>query len=115
MKCIREELSKKTDTVLTELNECFKIVSASLMPSEREIYITDNKVQCRLTVISFLPKEVRCSKAAITIECCKDEKEKKLVKGHKTDLGSGNVASQTNSPKRGVVGSDNDITNLITR
>ncbi|CAB3233344.1 unnamed protein product [Arctia plantaginis] len=114
MKCIREELSKKTDTVLTELNECFKIVSASLVPSERGVYITDNTVQCRLTVISFLPREVRCSKAAISIEHCKDEKEKKLVKGHKTDLASGSVASQTNSPKRGLVGSDNEITNLIT-
>lgn len=114
MKCIREELSKKTETVLTELNECFKIVSAKLVPSERGVYITDNKVHCRLTVVSYLPKDVLCSKAAISIECCKDDKEKKPVKGHKTDLSSGSVSNQTNSPKRGPVETDNENINFIT-
>ncbi|XP_075984527.1 SIDL trafficking protein particle complex subunit 10 [Anticarsia gemmatalis] len=113
MKCIREELSKKAETVLTELNECFKIVSASLVPSERGVYITDNKVQCRLTVVSYLPKDVTCSKAAISIECCA-EKDKKPVKGYKTDLASGSVGSQNNSPRRGPVETDNETTNLIT-
>ncbi|XP_063896992.1 trafficking protein particle complex subunit 10 [Helicoverpa armigera] len=116
MKSIREELSKKPESVLTELNDCFKVVSASLVPSERGVYITDNKVQCRMTVVSYLPKDVACTRAAISIERCKDDKAEKRtpVKSYKTDLSvSGNV-SQNNSPRRGTVEPDNDSTNLIT-
>lgn len=71
MKSIKEHLSTKTETVLSELNECFKVVSASLVPSERGIYITDHKVQTRLVVESYFPKDVVCTKAAISIEYCK--------------------------------------------
>ena len=114
MKSIREELSKKTETVLTELNECFKVVSATLMPSERGVYITDNKVQCRMTVVSYLPKDVTCTRAAISIERCKDDKVEKRtpVKSYKTDL---SVSGSVGSPKRGPVEPECETTDLITR
>ncbi|XP_037301824.1 trafficking protein particle complex subunit 10 [Manduca sexta] len=101
MKTIKDELSKKPDTVLSELNECFKIISVALLPSERGLYITDNIVQCRMVVESNLPKDVVCTRAAISIEVCSKTEKRTPVK-HKTDLSvSGSVGTQTNSPKKG--------------
>lgn len=103
MNTIRNNLHDKPDSVLSELNECFKIVSATLLPSERGVYITDNKVQCRLVVESNMPKEVNC-KASISVESCKDEKSEKRTpsKSHKTDLSVSSVSTQ-NSPRKQVV------------
>lgn len=114
MKSIREELCKKSETVLTELNECFKVVSTSLVPSERGVYITDNKVQCRMTVVSYLPKDVTCTRAAISIERCTEDRTDRRtpVKSYKTDL---SVSSSVASPRRGPAEADNETTNLITR
>lgn len=103
MKSIKENLSGKSETVLTELNDCFKVVLATLVPSHRGIYITDYKVQCCLQLDCLLPKEVTCTRMAISIEPCKEDKtEKKTpVKSYKTDLSvNGSVSSQTNSPRR---------------
>lgn len=102
MNTIKNELCKKPETVLTELNECFKIISVELLPSERGVYITDNKVQCRLVVECYLPKDILCTKAAISIETIKNEKtiESRTPVKHKTDLS--NVGTQTNSPRKAI-------------
>ncbi|XP_068619603.1 trafficking protein particle complex subunit 10 [Battus philenor] len=120
MKSIRENLSDRTDPVLTELNDCFKVVSATLLPSERGLYITDNKVQCCLVVESYLPKTVVCTRAAISTEICKEDKQTERrtpVKSYKTDLSvNGSVGTQINSPKKSPAdNSSDDTSNLITR
>lgn len=120
MKSFRENLSHKTESILTDLNECFKIVSATLVPSERGVYITDNKVECRLVVESYFPKDVKSTRAAISIETCSSDKinEKRTAKGYKTDLSvNSNVGTQTNSPRKAVsdVPVDSDQTQLISR
>lgn len=119
-KAIRENLSEKRDPVLTELNDCFKVVSATLLPSERGVYITDNKVQCRLVVGSYLPKPVKCTRAAISSEVYKDKTTEKRTpaKGYKTDLSvNGSVGTQASSPKKatGDQLDESDTSNLITR
>lgn len=99
LKAIRDELSKKPDTVLSELNECFKIVSATILPSERGVYITENKVQCQLVLVSNFPESMNC-KASISVESCKDDKSQKTpTKCHKTDLSVSSVSAQ-NSPRK---------------
>ncbi|XP_049885562.1 trafficking protein particle complex subunit 10 [Pectinophora gossypiella] len=115
MKSIKDNLLDKSDTVLAELNDCFKIVSATLIPSERGVYITDSTVQCCLVVDSNFPKEVSCSRAAINIEKCKDAKQEKRtpMKSYKTDL-SVSVGVQTGSPKKPTSYSDCDSANLIS-
>jgi hypothetical protein len=119
MKSIKVDLKDKTESVLSELNECFKIVSATLVPSDRGVYITDNKVQCCLTIESFFPKEIICNRAAISIEpCTEDKQEKKTpVKGYKTDLNvNGSVSTQTNvQRKTSDVSADSDVTNYLSR
>lgn len=112
MNSIRQNLADKTEPVLAELNDCFKIVSATLVPSERGVYITDNKIQCRLVIESHFPKDVKCTKAAICIEQSKNDKQDKRtpVKNYKTDLS--NNAWMTTPPKK----SDSDDTiHLISR
>ncbi|CAG4959637.1 unnamed protein product [Colias eurytheme] len=109
MKSIKENLTEK-DSVQAELNDCFRIISATLLPSERGVYITDNKVQCRLVVVSFLPKDVVCTRSAICVDMCEDKTDKQTpVKNYKTDLSS--VGTQA-SPKK----SNDDVTpsNFIT-
>ncbi|XP_047986629.1 trafficking protein particle complex subunit 10 [Leguminivora glycinivorella] len=116
MKSIKS-LSQKPEPVLTELNECFKIVSVALLPSDRGIYITDNKVQCRLVVESNMPKDITCTRAAISIERYKVDKQEKRTpaKSYKTDLSvNNNVGSQNSSPRKGAPEGDNELTNLIT-
>ncbi|XP_053615450.1 trafficking protein particle complex subunit 10 isoform X2 [Plodia interpunctella] len=115
MKSIKDNLSDKTETVLAELNDCFKVISANILPSERGIYITDNKVQCRLKIESFLPKEVVCTKAAISIEPCKEDKSRKTpVKGYKTDLSVNGSVSAQNSPRKALLDVVDDLTNIIS-
>lgn len=116
LKSIKNDLSDQPDTVLTELNDCFKVVSASLQPSERGVYITDNKIECRLVVESFLPKEALCSKAAISIETCGKVTERRTpVKGYKTDLGvNSSVSALGGSPKKGQDVVD-DTTEFLSR
>ncbi|XP_072933288.1 trafficking protein particle complex subunit 10 isoform X2 [Epargyreus clarus] len=119
MKSIKVGLADKQESVLTELNDCFKVVSVTLVPSERGIYITDNKVQCHLVVESYLPKEVMCTRAAISIELYKEEKqtEKRTpVKSYKTDLSvNSSVGTQTNSPKRLPADvAENESSNLVS-
>ncbi|CAG5014524.1 unnamed protein product [Parnassius apollo] len=119
MKSIRENLSDKRDPVLTELNDCFKVVSATLLPSERGVYITDNKIQCCLVVESNLPKIVVCTQAAISTQICKEEKQTERrtpVKSYKTDLSvNSSVGMQNNSPKKstGEATVENDTSDLI--
>lgn len=116
MNSIRDNLANKTEPVVAELNDCFKIVSATLVPSERGVYITDNKIQCRLQIESYFPKNVKCSKASICIEQCKDDKQDKKTsaKNYKTDLNN-SVCTQT-SPKKTVnCTSGDDTVNLISR
>lgn len=119
-KSIKENLSDKTEPVLAELNDCFKLVSATLVPSDRGVYITDNKVQCCLTIESLFPKDVTCNRAAISIEVCKDDKleKKPSAKCNKTDLSvNSSVGTQTNSPRKAANDSsvEIDATNLISR
>ncbi|CAK1594006.1 unnamed protein product [Parnassius mnemosyne] len=119
MKSIRENLSDRRDPVLTELNDCFKVVSATLLPSERGVYITDNKVQCRLVIESNLPKIVVCTQASISTHICKEEKQTERrtpVKSYKTDLSvNSSVGMQNNSPKKstGEATVENDTSDLI--
>ncbi|XP_063537577.1 trafficking protein particle complex subunit 10 isoform X2 [Cydia strobilella] len=117
MKSIRD-LSQKPEPVLSELNECFKIVSVTLLPSDRGIYITDNKVQCGLVVESNMPKDIICTRAAISIEKFKVDKqtEKRTpAKSYKTEINvNNNVGSQNNSPRKIAPEGDNELTNLIT-
>ncbi|XP_052753986.1 trafficking protein particle complex subunit 10 [Galleria mellonella] len=120
LKCIKEKLSDKQDTVLAELNDCFKLVSATLIPSERGVYITDNKVQCRLLLECNLPKEVTCTRTAISIEPCKEDRnesgKRTPVKCYKTDLTvNGSVSTQTNSPRKStsdVV--ESELSNIVS-
>lgn len=107
-----KDISSKPDSVLCELNDCFKIVSATLLPSERGVYITDNKVECCLTIESYFPREVNCKKAAISIEN-REEKctDKRTPVKNKTDLSS--VSS--NSPKKGASDVSNDESIVLTR
>lgn len=117
MNSIRDNLSQKPEPVLTELNECFKIVSATLLPSERGVYITDNKVQCCLVVESNMPKDITCTRAAISIEVFKIDKVEKrtAAKSYKTDLSvNNNIGSQNNSPRKSAP-DDNELPNLISR
>ncbi|KAL0868397.1 hypothetical protein ABMA27_007909 [Loxostege sticticalis] len=118
MNSIRVDLKDKTESVLTELNDCFKIISATLVPSERGVYITDNKIQCCLLIESHFSKEVNCTRAAISIEPCKEEKQDKRtpVKSYKTDLNvNGSVSTQTNlQRKTSDVSTDSDVSNLIS-
>lgn len=116
MRTIREDLANKTDTVLAELNECFKVKSVSLLPPERGLYITENKVQCRVVIESFLPKDIKCTKAAISIDLFKDDKvaEKKPPVKHKTDLSVNcSVGIQTGSPKRNVDKIEDAVNSLV--
>ncbi|RVE49327.1 hypothetical protein evm_006040 [Chilo suppressalis] len=117
-KSINVDLRDKTDSVLAELNECFKIISATLVPSDRGLYITENKVQCCLLVESFFPKEVTCNRAAISIETCKEDRQEKKtpVKSYKTDLNvNGSVSTQTNlQRKTSDVSADSEVSNLIS-
>lgn len=78
MMSIKKNLTDK-DPVQTDLHDCFRLISSTLLPSERG-YITDNKVQCKLVFESLLPKDVACTKATICVDPCE-----KLVK-NKTDL-----------------------------
>ncbi|CAH2054314.1 unnamed protein product, partial [Iphiclides podalirius] len=96
---IRVQLEKR-EPVAAELNDCFRVVSATLLPSERGIYVADNKVQCRLTVESHLPKLVRCSRAAISTELLKDPPVERRPKSHKTDLSVNGSVTQAGSPKK---------------
>ncbi|KAL4715985.1 hypothetical protein ACJJTC_013285 [Scirpophaga incertulas] len=118
MKSIRMDFKGKNVTVLTELNECFKLVSATLVPSDRGIYITDHKVQCCLVVESLFPKDVRCNRAAISIEpCTEDRTDKKTpVKSYKTDLNvNGSVSTQTNlQRKTSDVSTESNVSNVIS-
>lgn len=116
MNSIRDNLADKSEPVLAELNDCFKIVSATLVPSERGVYITDNKIQCRLQIESYFPKNVKCTKASICIEQCKDDKQDKKTsaKNYKTDL-SNNVCMQTSPKKAANNTSADDTINLISR
>ncbi|XP_045517128.1 trafficking protein particle complex subunit 10 [Pieris brassicae] len=82
MKSIKQNLTDK-DSVQADLSDCFRLISSTLLPSERG-YITENKVQCKLVFESVLPKDVVCTKATICIDPC--EIEKTPVK-NKTDLG----------------------------
>lgn len=116
IKSIRNDLANETETVLAELNDCFKIISVSLVPSKRGVYITDNKVECCLQLESYLPKEVMCTKAAISIESYKRSSDRRTpVKGgHKTDLTvNSNVGNQCNSPKKLAQDIENDGPNFI--
>ncbi|XP_046971820.1 trafficking protein particle complex subunit 10 [Vanessa cardui] len=117
MKSLRENLADKQETVLTELNDCFQIVSATLIPSERGVYITDNKIQCRFVVESHMPKDVNCTRAAISVEAYQDKQAEKRtpVKNNKTDL-SVSVGSQANSPRRSTPDdtTESESNNLIT-
>lgn len=113
---IRDNLADKQESVLTELNDCFNIISATLLPSQRGFYITDNKVQCCMVVESFFPKDIVCNRAAISIEAYEPKQVEKRtpVKSYKTDL-SVNVA-QSNSPKKSIAEtSDNESTILVNR
>ncbi|XP_013186203.2 trafficking protein particle complex subunit 10 isoform X2 [Amyelois transitella] len=115
MKSIRDNLSDKTDTVLAELNDCFKVISAEILPSERGIYVTDNKVQCCLKIECLLPKDVVCTKAAISIETCKEDKGRRTpVKGYKTDLSVNSNVSAPNSPRKAAADGDGDSSNIIS-
>ncbi|XP_013166205.1 PREDICTED: trafficking protein particle complex subunit 10 [Papilio xuthus] len=120
MKSIREGLSEKSEPVLTELNDCFKVVSATILPSERGVYITDNKVQCCLTIESYLPKTVVGTRAAISTEISKQDKQTERrtpVKNYKTDLSvNGSIGTQSYSPKKSVgdASVDNDPSYLLT-
>ncbi|CAH2095443.1 unnamed protein product [Euphydryas editha] len=117
LKTIREKLADKQETVLTELNDCFQIVSATLLPSERGVYITDNKIQCRFVVESHMPKDVTCSRVAISVEVFEDKQREKRtpVKSNKTDL-SVSVSSQSNSPRKLTPEStsENESNTLVT-
>lgn len=109
MKSIKE--TDKQESVLTELNDCFKIVSVNILPSERGVYITDNKVQCRLVIESLMPKDVLCNKAAICVDSVKQDKTP--VKTYKTDL---TVGKQSSSPRKSNIdNTDSDSNNLVTR
>ncbi|VVD05938.1 unnamed protein product [Leptidea sinapis] len=107
MKSIKESLSDKQKAVQTELNDCFQLISVTLLPSERGIYITENKVQVRLVFESLLPKDVACTQAAICIDVYTERQTEKQtpVKTSKTDLSS--VGTQ--SPKK----SDDVSYNLV--
>ncbi|XP_050672196.1 trafficking protein particle complex subunit 10 [Leptidea sinapis] len=107
MKSIKESLSDKQKAVQTELNDCFQLISVTLLPSERGIYITENKVQVRLVFESLLPKDVACTQAAICIDVYTERQTEKQtpVKTSKTDLSS--VGTQ--SPKK----SDDVSNNLV--
>ncbi|OWR45095.1 Trafficking protein particle complex subunit 10 [Danaus plexippus plexippus] len=108
MKSIKE--TDKQESVLTELNDCFKIVSVNILPSERGVYITDNKVQCRLVIESLMPKDVLCNKAAICVDSVKQDKTP--VKTYKTDL---TVGKQSSSPRKSNIdNTDSDSNNLVT-
>ncbi|XP_045454585.1 trafficking protein particle complex subunit 10 [Melitaea cinxia] len=117
LKTIREKLADKEEPVLTELNDCFQIVSATLLPSERCVYITDNKIQCRFVVESHMPREVSCTRAAINVEVFEDKQTEKRtpVKNNKTDL-SVSVSSQSNSPRKSTPDStsENESNSLVT-
>lgn len=111
LKSIRDNLASKQDSVLTELSDCFKIISATLLPSERDAYITDNKVQCRLLIESFLPKYAKCI-AAISVEIFQEKIEKRTpVKNYKTDLS----VSVGSSPKRTPEDREDESNILVTR
>lgn len=117
MKSIRKNLSDRTETILAELSDCFNVISATLIPSERGVYITDNKIQCCLKIESYLPQDVNCTKAAISIELFNNtekvmEKKTQVKNVHKTDL-TGSVA-QSNSPKKTHNNIDNDGPNFIS-
>ncbi|CAG9112783.1 unnamed protein product [Plutella xylostella] len=118
MKSIQKNLRDQPESVLTELSDCFKLISVTLLPSERGAYITDNTIECRLVLESFLPKDVVCTKAAISVETCKEKSvEKKTpVKGAKTDLTVSSSVSQTSSPRKHVqeTATDNDAQEFIT-
>lgn len=116
MNSIQDNLADKTEPVLAELNDCFKIVSATLVPSERGVYITDNKIQCRLQIESYFPKNVKCTKASICIEQCRDDKHDKRTpaKNYKTDL-SNSVCTQASPKKAASCTSSDDTINLISR
>ncbi|KAI8437513.1 hypothetical protein MSG28_011825 [Choristoneura fumiferana] len=116
MNSIRDNLSQKPEPVLTELNDCFKIVSATLLPSERGVYITDNKVQCCLVVESNMPRDITCTRAAISIEVFKIDKVEKRTpaKSYKTDISvNNNIGSQNNSPRK-TAPDENELPNLIS-
>ncbi|XP_023939099.2 trafficking protein particle complex subunit 10 [Bicyclus anynana] len=115
LKTIRENLADKQESVLTELNDCFKLVSAELLPSERDVYITDNKVQCRLVIESDMPKDVLCTRAAIGTEAHQDKPTEKRtpVKNYKTDL-TVSTASQANSPRKTVDTAETESNTLVT-
>ncbi|CAH0731793.1 unnamed protein product, partial [Brenthis ino] len=111
LKSIRDNLADKQESVLTELNDCFKIISATLLPSERKSYITDDKVQCRLVIESYMPKDVICTKAAISVEIFQEKTEKRTpVKSYKTDLISVSVGS---SPKRSTPEEGDSESNIL--
>lgn len=116
MNSIRDNLEHRKEPVLAALNDCFKIVSATLVPSERGVYITDNKIQCRLQIESYFPKNVKCTKASICIEQCRDDKQDKKtpVKNYKTDL-TNSMCTQTSSKKTVTCTSAEDTINLISR
>ncbi|XP_041982895.1 trafficking protein particle complex subunit 10 [Aricia agestis] len=106
-KSMRENLAERQESVLTELNDCFKIVSATLVPSERGVYITDNKIQVRLVFDSNFPKDILCNRAAISIE----RYEKKTpAKNYKTDL---SASVSVASPKKSKECTDDSETNVV--
>ncbi|CAK1545522.1 unnamed protein product [Leptosia nina] len=106
IKSIKQNLTEK-ESVQTELNDCFHLIATSLLPSERG-YITDSKVQCRVVIESFLPRDVVCTRGSICLDSESQIDKKTPVKNNKTDVSVGTQAS----PKKSS--DDIDPSNFVT-
>lgn len=105
-KSIKSNLKESQQSVLCEMNDCFKIIAVNILPPERDNYIKDSPVRVQILFESLFPREVFCQMASINLESYKESEaakkveKKPLDKTNKTELANISNSIQA-SPKKG--------------
>lgn len=110
IKSIKSNLFETQQPVLSEMNDCFKIIAVNILPPDRDNYIKDSPVRVQILFESLFPREVVCQKASINLEpyneteAAKKVERKSLDKMNKTELANiSNSSGNQASPKKGSV------------